>query len=198
MDLLCVHNHCETAQSKSLRPVDITLVCQAKFPSGPGMTYQHLHADPAEDFPEMRYMPGVQEDFAAYLQCLVHMTHILSNAHDLLYSSKSFSIALAKAEHYYKHIDEFSESKRIGLGELIGCSATNTESALSVFRDRWRKKLWLTYPMNECVWISFVSAKLKGSLLYLIISHIASSPPVHLFLFPACIHAAGVLRQWQQ
>lgn len=79
---------------------------------GPGMTYQHLHVDPAEDFPEMRDIPGVQDDYAGYLQCLVHITQVLSNAHDLLYPSKSRSAALAKAEHYYKHVDEFTESKK--------------------------------------------------------------------------------------
>lgn len=80
--------------------------------SGPGMTYQHLHADPADDFPEMRDIPGIQDDYASYLQCLVHITHVLSNAHDLLYPSKSRSVALAKAEHYYKYFDEFTESER--------------------------------------------------------------------------------------
>lgn len=75
------------------------------------MTYQHLHADPADDFPEMRDIPGVQDDYAAYLQCLVHLTHVLSNAHDLLYPSRSRMVALAKAEHYYKYFDEFTESE---------------------------------------------------------------------------------------
>lgn len=75
------------------------------------MTYQHLHVDPADDFPEMRDIPGVQDDYAAYLQCLVHITQVLSNAHDLLHPSKSRSLALAKAEHYYKHLDEFTESE---------------------------------------------------------------------------------------
>lgn len=82
-------------------------------PPGPGMTYQHLHFDPAEDFPEMREIPGIQDNYAAYLQCLMHITQLLSNAHDLLYPSKSRSIALAKAEQYYKHIDEFSEGEGI-------------------------------------------------------------------------------------
>jgi hypothetical protein len=80
---------------------------------GPGMTYQHLHVDPADDFPEMRDVPGIQDDYAAYLQCLLHITQVLSNAHDLLYPSKSRSAALAKAEHYYKNIDEFTESERL-------------------------------------------------------------------------------------
>ncbi len=75
------------------------------------MTYQHLHLDPAEDFPEMREIPGIQDDYAAYLQCLNHITQALTNAHDLLYPSKSRSVALAKAEQYYKHIDEFTESE---------------------------------------------------------------------------------------
>ncbi|KAL3463136.1 hypothetical protein BJX64DRAFT_257665 [Aspergillus heterothallicus] len=102
----------------------------------PGMTIQHLRMDPAEDFPELREIPGVQDDYAAYLQCLVYITHVLSNAHDLLYPSKNRSAALARSEHYYKHIDEFAET-------------------LSAFRSRWQKKVWLTYPINECVWISF-------------------------------------------
>ncbi|KIW95037.1 uncharacterized protein Z519_03618 [Cladophialophora bantiana CBS 173.52] len=104
----------------------------------PGMTIQHLHFDPADDFPQMREIEGLQDDYAAYLQCLMHITQVLSNAHDLLYPSKSHSLAIAKAEHYYKHIDEFTE-------------------ALSAFRNRWQKKPWRTYPVNECVWISFVS-----------------------------------------
>lgn len=80
---------------------------------GPGMTYQHQHVNPAEDFPEMRHIPGIQEDYAAYLQCLVQMTQVLGNAHDLLYPSKSRSVALAKAEQYYQHIDDFAESESI-------------------------------------------------------------------------------------
>ena len=28
--------------------------------SGQGMTYQHLHSDPVDDFPEMRDIPGIQ------------------------------------------------------------------------------------------------------------------------------------------
>ncbi|KAJ9610625.1 hypothetical protein H2200_005402 [Cladophialophora chaetospira] len=77
--------------------------------SCPGMTIQHLHFDPADDFPQMREIEGLQDDHAAYLQCLMHITQVLSNAHDLLYPSKSHSLAIAKAEHYYKHIDEFTE-----------------------------------------------------------------------------------------
>ncbi|OQV04997.1 Fungal specific transcription factor domain-containing protein [Cladophialophora immunda] len=96
----------------------------------PGMTIQHLHFDPADDFPQMREIDGLQDDHAAYLQCLMHITQVLSNAHDLLYPSKSHSLAIAKAEHYYKHIDEFTE-------------------ALSAFRNRWQKKPWRTYPINE-------------------------------------------------
>ncbi|KAM6478049.1 hypothetical protein HDV62DRAFT_383120 [Trichoderma sp. SZMC 28011] len=148
---------------KLLGTIVIALIGKSQFASAKHSGIEHLHADPAEDFPEMRYMPGVQEDFAAYLQCLVHMTHILSNAHDLLYSSKSFSIALAKAEHYYKHIDEFSET-------------------LSVFRDRWRKKLWLTYPMNECVWISFADI-LRIAIGRLQPSKALSLLPLRFFLF---------------
>ncbi|KAL1412259.1 hypothetical protein Q8F55_000002 [Vanrija albida] len=103
---------------------------------GPGMTYQHMHADPALDYPELTGIPGVQEDYASYLQCLMHLTQVLTNAHDLLYPSKSRSIALAKAEHYYKHIDDFTET-------------------LAAFRSQWKRKVWRTYPINECVWISF-------------------------------------------
>ncbi|KAK6386190.1 hypothetical protein LTS17_001765 [Exophiala oligosperma] len=102
----------------------------------PGMTIQHLHFNPADDFPQMREIEGHQDDYAAYLQCLMHITQVLSNAHDLLYPSRSHSLAIAKAEHYYKHIDEFTE-------------------ALSAVRNRWQKKPWRTHPINECVWISF-------------------------------------------
>lgn len=79
--------------------------------TGPGMTIQHLHFNPADDFPQMREIEGHQDDYAAYLQCLMHITQVLSNAHDLLYPSRSHSLAIAKAEHYYKHIDEFTEGK---------------------------------------------------------------------------------------
>lgn len=86
--------------------IDADILC-----AGPGLTYQHLHADPAQDYPEMAETPGIQEDYASYLHCLMHLTQMLTNAHDLLYPSKSRSIALAKAEHYYKHIDDFTESQ---------------------------------------------------------------------------------------
>ncbi|KAI1616029.1 hypothetical protein EDD36DRAFT_483846 [Exophiala viscosa] len=102
----------------------------------PGLTYQHQHSDPSEDFPQLREIPGIQDNYAAYLQCLMQITQALTNAHDLLYPSKSRSIALAKAEQYYKHIDEFGET-------------------LSAFRNRWQTRPWQRYPINECVWISF-------------------------------------------
>ena len=59
----------------------------------------------------MAMIPGIQEDYASYLHCQLHLTHLLSNAHDLLYPSKSRSIALATAEHYYKHIEAFSDGE---------------------------------------------------------------------------------------
>ena len=79
------------------------------------MTIQHMHFDPADDFPQMRKIEDFQDDYAAYLQCLMHITQVLSNAHDLLYPSKSHSLAIAKSEHYYKHIDEFAEGRRVHL-----------------------------------------------------------------------------------
>lgn len=102
----------------------------------PGMTIQHLHSDPADDFPQLRKIEGLQDDYAAYLQCLMQLTQVLSNAHDLLYSSKSHSFAIARAEQYYKTVDDFA-------------------TALSRFRDKWHKRPWQTYPVNECVWISY-------------------------------------------
>lgn len=83
------------------------------------MTIQHLHSDPADDFPQMREIQGLQDDHAAYLQCLMHITQILSNAHDLLYSSKSHSLAIAKAEHYYKHIDGFTDGTLTNLSPVM-------------------------------------------------------------------------------
>lgn len=115
----------------------ISIRCgKAFWHRSPGMTAQHFHSDPAEDFPQMRLIGGSQDDYAAYLQCLMHLTQILSNAHDLLYSSKSHSLAIARAELYYRHIDSMTD-------------------ALATFRTRWQNKLWQTYPINECVWISY-------------------------------------------
>lgn len=115
--LFVLGNHSGIGVSRPL-PLMIQL-CEATFPDtanmftlGPGMTIQHLHSNPADDFPQMREIQGIQDDHAAYLQCLMHITQILSNAHDLLYSSKSHSLAIAKAEHYYKHIDGFTDGKR--------------------------------------------------------------------------------------
>ena len=83
------------------------------------MTYQHLHVDAAEDFPELRDIPGIQDDYAAYLQSHIQINQVLTNAHDILYPSKSQSISLAKAEHYFKHIDEFTESKKMDLFDVF-------------------------------------------------------------------------------
>lgn len=77
-----------------------------------------MHSDPAEDFAELAAIPGIQDDYAGYIQCQVHLTQLFSNAHDLLYPSKTISIALATSEQYYKHIEDFSHGELKALLEL--------------------------------------------------------------------------------
>lgn len=103
------------------------------------MTYQHMHTDPADDFPEMCAIPGIQDDYASYMQCLIQITQVVTNAHDLLYPSKSRSAAMAKAEHYYKHIDDFGESTTaVAVGKhvtdvpsLVRISSSMAEEAMA-------------------------------------------------------------------
>ncbi len=113
---MIANSGCQVYISAALPP---SLADQHVYILGPGMTYQHLHFDPADDFPELREIPGIQDNYAAYLQCLMQITQALTNAHDLLYPSKTHSFALATAEQYYKHIDEFTESKAASIGETL-------------------------------------------------------------------------------
>lgn len=161
---------------------------------GPGLTPQSSHPDPSQDFPEMQHFPGVQDDYASYLQCQVDLTMTMSNAHDVLYPSRSRSLVLAKSEQYYKFIDDFCESESSScltyaywLAEIVHQPLAD----LAFFRKRWSKKSWQTYPINECVWISFVSDHGLWMSAFKLTRSTALPAAVHLCLLFPSPYAAG-------
>ena len=44
----------------------------------------------ASNFPLMRPIAGVQDDYASLLQAYIELTQIMTAAHDILFHSKSF------------------------------------------------------------------------------------------------------------
>ncbi|KAK4978514.1 hypothetical protein LTR66_010544, partial [Elasticomyces elasticus] len=61
----------------------------------------------AHDFPSLRPRNGHGDDFAAIFQANLELTQLFSNAHDVLYSSKSRSHQLHLGGEYVKYIDDF-------------------------------------------------------------------------------------------
>ncbi|KAK3652757.1 hypothetical protein LTR56_005052 [Elasticomyces elasticus] len=67
----------------------------------------------AQDFPSLQPRPGrPQDDFAAIFQANLELTQLFSNAHDVLYATKSRSNQLNFGGEYVKYIDDFRVALR--------------------------------------------------------------------------------------
>ncbi|KAL8286374.1 hypothetical protein RQP46_004391 [Phenoliferia psychrophenolica] len=113
---------------------------KAFWSRGPGLCFTGgiggVQPSAAKNFPAFRFIPDIQDDFASLLQAYVELTQIMTSSHDILYPSRERTVSLIKTGEYYKYIDEFQRS-------------------LEAFRMTWEGKRWATYPLTECVWITF-------------------------------------------
>ncbi|CAK4033166.1 related to 3-oxoacyl-[acyl-carrier- ] reductase [Lecanosticta acicola] len=66
----------------------------------------------AEDFPSLRPRLHVNDNFAAIYQANLELTQLFSNAHDVLYATKSRSNQLNFGGEYVKYIDDFRVTLR--------------------------------------------------------------------------------------
>ena len=66
----------------------------------------------AQDFPSLQPRPGRHDDFAAIFQANLELTQLFSNAHDVLYATKSRSNQLNFGGEYVKYIDDFRVALR--------------------------------------------------------------------------------------
>lgn len=65
----------------------------------------------AKDFPSLQPHPdGDSEDYASMLQASMELTQILHNAHAVLYSSKSRTMAMVLEGNYARYLDDFRTS----------------------------------------------------------------------------------------
>ena len=66
----------------------------------------------AQDFPSLQPRLGRHDDFAAIFQANLELTQLFSNAHDVLYATKSRSNQLNFGGEYVKYIDDFRVALR--------------------------------------------------------------------------------------
>ncbi|KAK4539675.1 hypothetical protein LTR36_010438 [Oleoguttula mirabilis] len=66
----------------------------------------------AQDFPSLQPRPNRHDDFAAIFQANLELTQLFSNAHDVLYATKSRSNQLNFGGEYVKYIDDFRVALR--------------------------------------------------------------------------------------
>ncbi|KAI5481636.1 hypothetical protein MNV49_002862 [Pseudohyphozyma bogoriensis] len=113
---------------------------KAFWSRGPGLCFSGgaggIYPTAAKNFPSLRFIPEVQDDYASLLQAYVELSQIMTSTNDILYPSKDRTLSLVRLGEYYKFLDEFTRS-------------------LEAFRVTWEGKRWATYPLTECVWITF-------------------------------------------
>ncbi|KDQ49197.1 hypothetical protein JAAARDRAFT_43035 [Jaapia argillacea MUCL 33604] len=113
---------------------------KAFWSRGPGLCFQssgyYTEPSPFINFPTLRPVAGVQDDFSSLVQAYVELTQTMTSAHDILYPSKDRTITLVRVGEYHKYLDAFTRS-------------------MNGFRLTWGDKKWETFPIFECVWISF-------------------------------------------
>ncbi|KAF2772560.1 hypothetical protein EJ03DRAFT_306921 [Teratosphaeria nubilosa] len=78
----------------------------------------------AQDFPSLQPRMGRHDDFAAIFQANLELTQLFSNAHDVLYATKSRSNQLNFGGEYVKYIDDFRVALRSwhGTWGVLSCS----------------------------------------------------------------------------
>lgn len=64
----------------------------------------------AKDFPSLQRRSNDEEDYAAVMQANLELTQLLHNSHDILYSSKSRTLAMIAMGDYSRYLDDFLKS----------------------------------------------------------------------------------------
>lgn len=67
----------------------------------------------ARDFSTLQPTKEGEEDYASVLQSTVELTQIMHNAHDILYSSRSRTLALVLAGDYNRYLDDFQKAATV-------------------------------------------------------------------------------------
>ncbi|KAL7419170.1 hypothetical protein Q5752_006006 [Cryptotrichosporon argae] len=80
-------------------------------------------------------------DSASLMQAQLELTQIMTNAHDILFSTRARTAALVKQGEYFKFLDHF-------------------RLALDGFRAAWRDKLWNRDDTRELTWCTFHTVRL--------------------------------------
>ncbi|KAI5478716.1 DUF250 domain contaning protein [Pseudohyphozyma bogoriensis] len=93
-------------------------------------------AQATKKFPSLRFIPDVQDDFASLIQAYLELTQILSSAHNVFHQPRDRASLNDQAGLYSKYLDEFARS-------------------LDGFKNLWQAKRWATFPLTECVWITY-------------------------------------------
>ncbi|WVR00116.1 hypothetical protein IAU59_007258 [Kwoniella sp. CBS 9459] len=107
--------------------------------------YSHISqtgsAAARENFP-LQLSPGdvndenTHDDSASLMQALVELTQIMTNAHDILYPSKSRTAILVRQGEYFLFLDHFRR-------------------ALDSYRSIWKPKKWSNATLHELSWMTF-------------------------------------------
>lgn len=87
----------------------------------------------AQDFPSLRPRLGRHDDFAAMFEAHLELTQLFSNAHDVLYATKSRSKELNFGAEYVKYIDDFRVALRSWDSAWGGISCSPPLKASLVF-----------------------------------------------------------------
>nr|XP_018260769.1 specific RNA polymerase II transcription factor [Kwoniella dejecticola CBS 10117]OBR82927.1 specific RNA polymerase II transcription factor [Kwoniella dejecticola CBS 10117] len=81
------------------------------------------------------------DDSASLMQALVELTQIMTNAHDILYPSKSRTAVLVRQGEYFLFLDHFRR-------------------ALDSYRTIWKPKKWSNQTLQELSWMTYQFVRL--------------------------------------
>ncbi|WWD19715.1 hypothetical protein CI109_104179 [Kwoniella shandongensis] len=86
----------------------------------------------------------LHDDSASLMQSLVELTQIMTNAHDILYPSKSRTAVLVRQGEYFLFLDHFRR-------------------ALDSYRTIWKPKKWSNLTLQELSWMTYHFVRLYVS-----------------------------------
>ncbi|WWD03753.1 hypothetical protein V865_001809 [Kwoniella europaea PYCC6329] len=84
---------------------------------------------------------STHDDSASLMQALVELTQIMTNAHDILYPSKSRTAVLVRQGEYFLFLDHFRR-------------------ALDSYRTIWKPKKWSNQTLQELSWMTYQFVRL--------------------------------------
>ncbi|WRT70131.1 uncharacterized protein IL334_007125 [Kwoniella shivajii] len=84
---------------------------------------------------------SAHDDSASLMQSLVELTQIMTNAHDILYPSKSRTAVLVRQGEYFLFLDHFRR-------------------ALDSYKSIWKPKKWSNPTLHELSWMTYQFVRL--------------------------------------